>query len=610
MLPMKKRIHLVIALVACAFASESTPAEMPAPGETAAESKRANEFLDKVFDEFLANHPQIESSLGIKAHYDQWNDISDEAAKRDLEIEQKNLADLKRRFPKEKLDLQTRLSCELYEFNTARDTEAYQFRLDSYPVNQMFGVHSETPTFLINIHKIDNEKDAQAYIARLHGISKLFDQLIVNLKARESHGVIPPKFVFPLVLEACANVIKGQPFGETGPNSPLFDDFSRKVGALKNVDQAVRNRLLMDARKALVNSVKPAYTKLMTALQALEKKANDDAGVWKFPDGAAFYASALRRTTTTTLTADQIHETGLKEVARIHGEMRKIMEKVGFKGDLQAFFKFMREDPQFYLPQTEEGQQKYLALATTIINDMKKRLDELFITKPKADIVVKPVEKFRESSAGKAFYNQPAPDGSRPGMFYVNLANMKDNPTYELESLAHHEGIPGHHMQIAIAQELKGIPKFRKFGGRYTAYTEGWGLYSELTPKEIGMYQDPYSDFGRLSLELWRASRLVVDPGIHAKRWTRQQAIDYLKENTPNAEGDCIDSINRYIVMPSQATAYKIGMMKILDLREKAKKQLGEKFDLRQFHEVILTNGPVPLDILEELVNDWVKSKA
>jgi len=607
---MKKRIHLVIALVACAFASESTPAEMPAPGETAAESKRANEFLDKVFDEFLANHPQIESSLGIKAHYDQWNDISDEAAKRDLEIEQKNLADLKRRFPKEKLDLQTRLSCELYEFNTARDTEAYQFRLDSYPVNQMFGVHSETPTFLINIHKIDNEKDAQAYIARLHGISKLFDQLIVNLKARESHGVIPPKFVFPLVLEACANVIKGQPFGETGPNSPLFDDFSRKVGALKNVDQAVRNRLLMDARKALVNSVKPAYTKLMTALQALEKKANDDAGVWKFPDGAAFYASALRRTTTTTLTADQIHETGLKEVARIHGEMRKIMEKVGFKGDLQAFFKFMREDPQFYLPQTEEGQQKYLALATTIINDMKKRLDELFITKPKADIVVKPVEKFRESSAGKAFYNQPAPDGSRPGMFYVNLANMKDNPTYELESLAHHEGIPGHHMQIAIAQELKGIPKFRKFGGRYTAYTEGWGLYSELTPKEIGMYQDPYSDFGRLSLELWRASRLVVDPGIHAKRWTRQQAIDYLKENTPNAEGDCIDSINRYIVMPSQATAYKIGMMKILDLREKAKKQLGEKFDLRQFHEVILTNGPVPLDILEELVNDWVKSKA
>jgi uncharacterized protein (DUF885 family) len=592
-----------------ATAQQSTPEPKSTPDPTAAESKRANEFLDKVFDEFVATHPQIESSLGIKTHYDQWNDISDEAAKRDLETEQKNLTELKRQFPKEKLDAQTKLSCELYEFNTARDTEAYQYRLDSYPVNQMFGVHSEIPTFLINIHKVDTEKDAQAYIARLNGVPKLFDQLIVNLKAREEHGVIPPKFVFPLVLEACANVTKGQPFESAGPNSPLFEDFSKKVGALKNVDQPARDRLLADARKALTDSVKPAYTKLVAALQALEKKANDDAGVWKFPDGAAFYASALRRTTTTKLTADQIHETGLKEVARIHGEMRKIMEKVAFKGDLQAFFKFMREDPQFYLPQTEEGQQKYLAMATTIIDDMKKRLDELFITKPKADIVVKAVEKFRESSAGKAFYNQPAPDGSRPGMFYVNLSNMKDNPIYELESLAHHEGIPGHHMQIAIAQELKGIPKFRKFGGRYTAYSEGWGLYSELTPKEIGMYQDPYSDFGRLSLELWRAGRLVVDTGIHAKRWTRQQAIDYLKANTPNAETDCVDSINRYIVMPSQATAYKIGMLRIQELREKAKKQLGAKFDFRQFHEVVLTNGPVPLDILEELVNAWVKSK-
>ena len=585
-------------------------AETPSPEQIAVESKRANEFLDKIFDEFVAAHPQIESSLGIKTHYDLWNDISDDAAKRDLETAQKNLAELKRRFPPEKLDDQTKLSCQLFEFNTARDAEAYQFRLDNYPVNQMYGVHSETPTFLINIHKIDNEKDAQAYVARLNGVTKLFDQLLVNLKAREEHDIIPPKFVFPLVLQACNNVIKGQPFDESGPNSPLLDDFTKKVGALKNVEQAERDRLVADARKALVSSVKPAYLKLIAALQALETKATDDAGVWKFSDGAAFYASALRRTTTTTLTADQIHEMGLKEVERIHGEMRKIMEKVGFKGDLAAFFKFMREDQQFYLPQTEEGQQKYLTQATKIIDEMKKRLDELFITKPKADIVVKAVEKFRESSAGKAFYNQPAPDGSRPGMFYVNLAEMKDNPTYELESLAHHEGIPGHHMQIAIAQELKGLPKFRRFGSRFTAYTEGWGLYSELTPKEIGMYQDPYSDFGRLSLELWRASRLVVDPGIHHKRWTRQKAIDFLKENTPNAETDCTDSVNRYIVLPSQATAYKVGMIKILELREKAKKQLGTKFDLRQFHEVILTNGPVPLDILEELVNAWIKRKS
>lgn len=606
---MKKQSHPLLALLACAVCCSGAFAGTPRPKEVATESKRANEFLDRVFDEFVASHPQFESSLGIKTHYDQWNDISDEAARHDLETEHKNLTELKRRFPTEKLDDQTKLSCKLFELNAWRNTEAYQYQLDNYPVNQMYGVHSETPTFLINIHKIENEKDARAYIARLNGFTKLFDQLILNLKAREEHGVIPPKFVFPLVLEACANITKGQPFEESAQKSPLWDDFSKKVAALKNVDQAARDRLMGDARKALLDSVKPAYAKLVAALNTLETKANDDAGAWKFPDGAMFYASALRRTTTTNLTADQIHEIGLKEVARVHDEMRKIIDKVGFKGDLQAFFKFMREDQQFYLPQTEEGQQKYLGLATKIISDMKAQLDRLFVTKPKADIEVKAVEKFRESSAGKAFYNQPAPDGSRPGMFYVNLANMKDNPTYELEALAHHEGIPGHHMQIAIAQELKGLPKFRRFGVRYTAYTEGWGLYSELTPKEIGMYQDPYSDFGRLSLELWRAGRLVVDTGIHAKRWTRQRAIDYLKENTPNAETDCIDSINRYIVMPSQATAYKIGMMRILELREKAKKELGPKFDLRQFHDVVLTNGPVPLDVLEELVDAWIKGK-
>ena len=296
-------------------------------------------------------------------------------------------------------------------------------------------------------------------------------------------------------------------------------------------------------------------------------------------------------------------------MAPIQNEMNKIREKIGFKGDLQAFFKFMREDQQFRVQSNEHGRAKYLAMATDIIETMKKRLDELFVTKPKADIVVKAVEGFREKSAGKAFYQQPAPDGTRPGMFYVNLRNMQDNPTYELEALAHHEGIPGHHMQIAIAQELNGVPKFLKFSYAYTAYTEGWGLYSELTPKEIGLYADPYCDFGRLSLELWRAGRLVVDTGIHSKRWTREQAIDYLAKNTPNTEADCTDSINRYIVMPSQATAYKVGMLKILELREKAKKSLGDKFDIRQFHEVVLSNGSVPLDVLEELVARWIKSK-
>jgi len=577
--------------------------------QIAAESKRANEFFDKCWDETLARHPVDESFYGIKTHYDQLEDLSDEKAAADHALWQKQLATLKRDFKPELLDPQAQLSYKLFEREAEREAEEFKYRFDIYPASQMRGVHAQIPTFLINIHKIDDVKDAEAYVARLRAFSKLFDQLLVNLKLREEKGVVAPRFVFPLVLDACHKIIKGKPF-DSGPNdSPLLEDFRKKVAALGKADAAMRDRLVAYAIKALNESVKPSYEKLIAFLEEQAKRATEDAGVWKFKDGAVFYDSALHRTTTTNMSAKEIHETGLKEMARIQDEMNKIREKVGFKGDLQAFFKFMREDQQFRLLSNEQGRAKYLAMATDIIETMKKRLDELFVTKPKADIVVKAVESFREKSAGKAFYQQPAPDGTRPGMFYVNLRNMQDNPTYELEALAHHEGIPGHHMQIAIAQELNGIPKFRKFSHAYTAYTEGWGLYSELTPKEIGLYADPYSDFGRLSLELWRAGRLVVDTGIHSKRWTREQAIDYLAKNTPNTEADCTDSINRYIVMPSQATAYKIGMLKILELREKAKKSLGDKFDIRQFHEVVLSNGSVPLDVLEELVDRWIKSK-
>jgi uncharacterized protein (DUF885 family) len=604
---MKRFLATLISTVA--GAAISVAANTQTPDQIAVESKRANEFFDKCWDENLARHPVDESFYGIKTHYDQLEDLSDEKAAADHAVWQKQLATLKRDFKPELLNSQAQLSYKLFEREAEREEEEFKFRFDVYPVSQMRGVHAQIPTFLINIHKIDNVKDAEAYIARLNAIPKLFDQLIINLQVREEKGVVAPRFVFPLVLDACHKVIQGKPFDSSPDNSPLLDDFTKKVGALKDVDSVTRDRLLSSATKALNESVRPAYEKVIAFLEGQSKRANDDAGVWKFPDGADFYSSALRRTTTTNLRAAEIHEIGLKEVARIHGEMTKIKDKVGFKGDLQGFFKFMREDRQFYLPDTDEGRATYLARAVAIIDEMKKRLDELFATKPKADIVVKAVEKFREKSAGKAFYQQPAPDGSRPGMFYVNLREMQSNPTYELEALAHHEGIPGHHMQIAIAQELSGIPKFRKFSHAYTAYTEGWGLYSEQVPKEIGMYRDPYSDFGRLALELWRAGRLVVDTGIHDKKWTRQQAIDYLKQNTPNSEADCIDSINRYIVMPSQATAYKIGMIKILELRESAKKQLGSKFDLRQFHDVVLTNGALPLDVLEQLVEQWIKSK-
>ena len=316
----------------------------------------------------------------------------------------------------------------------------------------------------------------------------------------------------------------------------------------------------------------------------------------------------LNAMTTTNLSASEIHELGLQEMDRIHDEMRTIMKKVGFEGTLKEFFDFTRTDDQFFYPNTAEGKAAYLAEATEMIDTMRDALPSMFNTFPEAKMIVKAVEPFREKSAGKAFYSSPALDGSRPGTYYANLYNTKDMPIYQMEALAYHEGIPGHHMQIAISQELEGIPTFRKFG-RYTAYTEGWGLYSEYFPKEFGFYEDPYSDFGRLAMELWRAARLVVDTGIHDKKWTRGQAIAYLIENTPNPEGDCRKAIERYIVMPGQATAYKIGMLKILELREWAKIELGEAFDIREYHDVVLKNGAVPLEMLEELVKEWVSEK-
>lgn len=604
-------LHLALAASVSLRWLEAAPNEKHfGPEQIAAESQRVNAFLDTAFDEYVARHPQFASQLGIKTGYDEWEDLSDAANAEDLSIQLENLAKLKRDFNFEALDQQTQLSWRLFENDVQQNAEAFRFRMHNYPVNQMYGWHSSTPTFLMNIHRVDNVQDAEAYIARLNGVAKQADQLIENLQARAGKGIIPPKFVFPLVLDACRKVTQGRPFDATEHDSTVLADFTKKVAALKEVDRPRRERLLADASKALTASFAPAYQKLISFLEAQEKVAPAEGGAWQFPDGRNFYEMALRRTTTTNLSADEIHDIGLKEVARIHGEMRNIMKQVKFKGDLQAMFKFMREDPQFYLPDTEEGRAEYLKRAADIIETMKGRLDELFLTKPKADVVVKAVEKFREKSAGKAFYQQPAPDGSRPGMFYVNLAEMKSTPTYELEGLAYHEGIPGHHMQIAIAQELSGLPKLRRLGTRFTAYSEGWGLYTEQIPKEMGLYQDPYSDFGRLALELWRAGRLVVDTGLHHKRWPRQQAIDYLIKNTPNAPEDCNEAINRYIVSPSQATAYKIGMLKILELREKAKKQLGAKFDVRQFHDVVLTSGPVPLDVLEELVDRWVVGKS
>jgi len=598
------RFALTAALFA-GCAKPIPPTDLP-PAPT--DGERLAAFFDDVYRHQLDGDPNRQAYLGIKDNNDKWTDESESARRERLDDDVAALERMRAEFSPDKLSAEDRVSYRLFERNIEQSVDDWDYRNHRYPVNQMYGMHSGVPSFLINMHGVDNPRDATAYVKRLEGVGPRFDVLLDDLKAAEAKGVLPPKFVYPRVLDDCANILRGKPFDDSDEDSAMLADFRKKVEALE-LDREGSAKILNDAEVALKEHVEPAYRKLMAFLEDQETRATTDDGVWKFEGGAEFYAHRLKRVTTTDMTAEEIHQLGLDEVARIHGEMRDIMKAVEFEGDLSAFFTFLEEDEQFYYADSDEGRAAYMDRATEIIETMEGRLDELFITTPKSPIIVKRVEEWREKSAGKAFYQRGSPDGARPGIYYANLYDMADMPKYQMEALAYHEGIPGHHMQNSIAMELSGVPEFRK-QGHFTAYGEGWGLYTEYIPKEMGLYEDPYSDFGRLAMELWRACRLVVDTGMHDKKWTREDAITYLRDNTPNNDGDIIKAIERYIVMPGQATAYKIGMIEILALREKARAELGDDFDVREFHDVFLVNGPVPLDMLAEIIDDWVASRS
>lgn len=593
---------LALTLGLCAFGGCKPKAENDNKSSSGSE---LTIFLDSLFEAQLKDNPQYQTTLGIRLQDSLWTDASDAYQQKSIDRSRRDLAALQKRFIRAQLSGQDAISYDLFVQTCQEQEEAFPFRFHNYPLNQMEGLHASIPSFLINMHTIEELGHAQSYLSRLAGIPKQLRDLEVQLETRLKLGILPPAFVFPKVEEDCKNLIKGRPFDNSSTDSPLYEDFSNKLKSIKNIPASESERLINRAKALLIDSVGPAYLNLIRYWKTLATKADERDGAWKFPNGGKFYSMALRHTTTTNLTPDQIHEIGLKEVARIHTEMEVIKQKVGFTGTLKEFFTFMRSSKKFYFPSTEEGKKAYLTTTNTIIDGMRSKLDQLFLTKPKAALVVKPVEPFRERSAGGAFYEEPALDGSRPGRYYINLYTLNDQPTYQMEALAYHEAIPGHHMQIAIAQELKGLPKFRTLGGN-TAYVEGWALYAEKIPKEIGLYTDPYADFGRLAMEVFRASRLVIDTGIHFKKWSRKQAYQYMIDNTPNPEGDSQKEIDRYIVWPGQATGYKIGMIKILELRVKAQKALGSKFDLRAFHDVVLTNGSVPLNILETLVDAYI----
>lgn len=569
------------------------------------ESARLNEFFENIFEEKTARYPTWQTYLGRKTNYNLLDNETEAYSEEDHRRDIKNLEMLKK-FNYQSMDEATQTSYRIMKYDLELSIEGWKWRYHSFPLNQMFGYQSDTPSFLINMHEIQSEEDALAYISRIKEIKRVFDEKLVFVKKQESLGIIPPHFVFEKVINDSRNIISGTPFDTNKKSSPLLEDFLIKVKKLK-ISNKKRQSLISAAKRALKEFVLPAYKDLIAYLEHLGSKNKLNRGAWSLPDGKEFYEYSLKSITTTDLKADEIHETGLKEVKRIQEEMKTIMAKVGFKGNLQDFFIHMRGNKYIY-PNNASGRNAYLKEVNKVLARIKAELPKLFKTFPKAQLLVKPVEAFREKSAGTAFYSGPSMEGNRPGIYYINLYKMADVPKYKLEALAYHEAIPGHHMQIAISKELEGLPKFRRSGG-FTAYTEGWGLYSELLPKEICFYQDPYSDFGRLSMEIWRATRLVVDTGIHAKKWSREKAIAFMTENTPNAELETIKEIERYFVMPGQATAYKVGMMKFLSLREFAKKELKEKFDIRDFHDVVLRDGGLPLDILEEKVFQWVQLK-
>ncbi len=597
--------------VALAFVGTPVLAQSTGAAPKAASETDQNAGITAFFEEYdaqqLAQSPLGKSYRGIKdSDYGRWDDFTTAGEVRANNAERSALKEMRARFDPAKLSPENRLSYRLFEKRAERNEAAFKYNDYGYVFDQMNGAQSQLPAFLINIHRVDNKSDARAYVSRLHGFGPSMVQAIEQSKSRAAQGIMPPKWVYPYVINDARNVITGAPFGE-GPDAPLFADFKEKVGKL-NISQIEKDLLIADAAQALTGSVKPVYEALITEMTAQEKVAGTEDGVWRFKDGAGYYAERLANYTTTNMTPEQIHQLGLMQVARIHKEMSAVQKKMGVKGDLQAFFKYMRTEPKFYAPETAEGRALYLAETQKAKDAITPLLPQYFGTLPKAPLVVKPVEAFREKSAGKAFYQRPSPDGSRPGTYYANLYKMADMPLTEVEALFYHEGIPGHHLQLAIQTELKDVPAFRQFGG-VTAYSEGWGLYSEKLAKDMGMYTDPARDFGRLQLELHRAIRLVVDSGLHYKRWTREQAIKYVEDNSADAPGGIVKAIERYIIYPGQATAYMVGRLKISALRDKAQKALGAKFDIREFHDTVLKSGPVPLGVLEEQVDAWIASQ-
>ena len=551
-------------------------------------------LIDEQWEYVLRSSPEYASILGDKRYNDQVSDVSLAGGRKDYATNKKFLA----RF--EAIDTtgfsdQEKINKALMVRNLRDNIENFDLHEYEMPVNQMSGIHlfaAQFPSLLT----FNGAKDYEDYVTRLHKFPKQLDDTIAIMRLGMKDKLMPPKFLLKSVASQASDIASADP-----EKSPFASPISKFPASMPDADKERLRTAVLDAVR---NDVLPAYKRFATFIaNEYEPKGRTNEGVWSLPNGAKRYAARVRQSTTTNLTPDQIHEIGVSEVARIEGEMLTIAKTMGFN-DLKSFNAAIDKN----LELRAKSRDEIISLYQKYEDQMAAQLPKLFGRLPKAKLVVVQMEPFREKTAAGADYQEGAPDGSRPGRINVNTYDPTNRKTISMESTAYHEGLPGHHMQISIAQELTDMPAFRRQGG-YTAYVEGWALYSEKLGKEVGFYQNPYNDYGRLQDEMLRAVRLVVDTGLHSKKWTRQQVVDYFHEHTAQDEIDVQNETDRYIVWPGQALGYKMGSLKITELRERAKKELGDKFDIRDFHDQILGNGAVPLDVLEERIESWVKTK-
>ena len=579
------------------------------------ETEKLNAWFEVKYEEELMMSPLSLTFQGRKDRYNEIDDMSEATQLKRIKWKGDSVEEMKSTFSYSKLSDAAKISYDLWEHQYESALAGKAFMRRGYVFHQMSGTHSFFPTLMMNYHTVETEQDMKDYISRISAIGAAMAMLTSQTKIAAGEGVRAPRFAYEIVMKESKAIISGAPFDNSGTDSTLWADANSKVSALVKADTITQKQgdgLIKAVRSALINDFAPGYDDLIAfMIDDLENTSEEALGVHALPEGDEFYKYRLKSITTTNMTADQIHQLGLDEVKRIRGEMEVIKEKDGFKGTLQEYFAYIRDskdDAKFYYDNTDEGRQGYIDDATAAIENLKKELPNYFGILPKADLVVKRVEAFREQDGAPQHYYPGTPDGSRPGVYYAHLSDMKAMPKNELEVIAYHEGLPGHHMQISIAQELKGIPKFRTQAGS-TAYVEGWALYTEALAKEMpNTYVTLGSDFGRLGSEMWRAIRLVVDTGMHHKKWSQQRAVDFFAQNSPAPLETIETEIRRYLVIPGQATAYKIGMIDIQRLRKMAEDQLGDKFDIKAFHDTVLGGGALPLDMLERQVKTWIEA--